>query len=216
MWSLISPLLQWEIFFTTAWSIWNARNDSIWEEKTPVVDEICQGAAVLALDFLETGASDYDRVNMCTDTSRFKWRPPTMDCFKLNMTCRCVPRSELVGVGILIRNSMGLAVMQTKIWGCGNMLQVQASVVAIALKFAFDIGLHNLEVGCQELQSLILKGSPCCLCCAPCGVLVDDICWGIPFFNVLSFSSIPKLCNKAALVLATKATCQKLLMLNFK
>jgi hypothetical protein len=57
-------------------------------------------------------------------------------------------------------------------------------------------------VGCQELLNLIHKGSPCG---APCGVLVDDICWWIPIFNVLSFSFIPKLCNKAALVLATEA-----------
>ena len=35
-----------EIFFTTTWAIWNARNASLWEEKIPVIDEICHGAAV--------------------------------------------------------------------------------------------------------------------------------------------------------------------------
>uniref|UniRef100_A0A2N9F3S2 RNase H type-1 domain-containing protein n=1 Tax=Fagus sylvatica TaxID=28930 RepID=A0A2N9F3S2_FAGSY len=84
-----------EIFFTTTWAIWNARNASLWEEKIP-----------------------------CAETNRLKWLPPASYCFKLNMACQCVLGSDLVGVGILICDSMGLvaAVLETKIGGCGDMI----------------------------------------------------------------------------------------------
>ena len=125
---------------------------------------------------------------------------------KLNMACRCAPDSDVVGVGILIRDSMGrvAAALETTVVGCGDMVQVHATAIGTALQFAFDIGLRNLvvEVCCQELLRLIQMGTPCG---ASCGVLVDDICWWIPLFNALSFSFIPKLCNKATVALAAEA-----------
>ena len=50
---LQSPAL--EISFTTAQALWNARNETYWDSKVPNVDDICSRAAVLALDFLESG-----------------------------------------------------------------------------------------------------------------------------------------------------------------
>ena len=44
-----SPAL--EITFTTAWALWKAQNDLIWNAKNSTVLEICQYAAELALDF---------------------------------------------------------------------------------------------------------------------------------------------------------------------
>ena len=196
-----------EIFSTTTWAIWNARNAFLWEDKVPMVNEICHGAAALAIDFLEAGANDCESVDPCFEQRMSKWLPP-MTGFKLNLACRCVPGSVGVGVGILIRDSSGLVAtaMENKIEGKGAMVQVQAEAVGIAIQFAFDIGLRHLEVevevGCQDLISLISKASPCG---ASCGVLFDDICWWIPRFNVLTFSFISKLCNKAIFALSTEA-----------
>lgn len=78
------------------------------------------------LIFWNRGANDGECVDQCTETNRLKWLPPASYCFKLNMACQCVPGSDLVGVGILICDSMGLvaAVLETKIGGCGDMIQV--------------------------------------------------------------------------------------------
>ena len=58
-----SPAL--EVFFTTAWAIWNARNATLWENKIPVFDEICQGATALAIAFLDSGANDSESAHPC-------------------------------------------------------------------------------------------------------------------------------------------------------
>jgi hypothetical protein len=69
-----------------------------------------------------------------------------------------------VGVGILIRDSNGLvAAMESKIMECGDTLQTQAWAVLADIKFAHYIVVQRLEmeVGFQELLSLVKMGSPC-------------------------------------------------------
>jgi hypothetical protein len=72
---LQSPAL--EISFTTAWALWNARNETYWDAKVPIVDEIYGGAAALALDFLENcskgEASILVRLSMSTDGVLLRW-----------------------------------------------------------------------------------------------------------------------------------------------
>jgi hypothetical protein len=173
--------------------------------ETSKYPEICREVAGLAIDFLEVGASDCESVDPRVEQRLIKWAPPRMG-FKLNIACKCDSGSSGVGVGVLIRDSSGLvaAAMETKVEGRGPMVQIQAEAMGIAIQFAFDIGLRHLEVevGCSDLIALILKGPPCG---ASCGVLVDDICWWVPRFNVLNFSFISKVCNKAAFALAAEA-----------
>ncbi len=71
---LQSPVL--EIAFTTAWALWKARNESVWEAKIPVVDAICQEAVVLASDFLD--AQSKTLVPMVGVEGPSRWqRPPS-------------------------------------------------------------------------------------------------------------------------------------------
>uniref|UniRef100_A0A2N9EQT4 DYW domain-containing protein n=2 Tax=Fagus sylvatica TaxID=28930 RepID=A0A2N9EQT4_FAGSY len=200
---LQSPAL--EISFTTAWALWNARNETYWDAKVPIVDEIYGGAAALALDFLENGSKG-EGFHPCATIDVNRWHPPKVGYYKLNVACKCSSSSSTVGVGIIIRDSLGLvaAVMETTILGCGNMLQNHAEVAQLAIKFAYDMGFRRLEVdlGCLDLFNLVQQGSPHL---AYIGVLVDDLCGWVPIFQDLSFSYIQKSCNRTALVLATEA-----------
>ena len=50
---LSSPAI--EIALITAWSLWKARNELLWDDKQSTVSEICLAAAGLTLDCLESG-----------------------------------------------------------------------------------------------------------------------------------------------------------------
>ena len=111
-----------------------------------------------------------------------------------------------MGLGILIRDSLGLvmAAKCSKSVGNSSLLQSQARAVLLAIEFAFSIGFRRLEVevGNQELLGLINLNSPSL---APIGVLVDDIRNWVPLFHFISFSFTSKNCNRASRALATEA-----------
>jgi hypothetical protein len=199
-----------EIAFTTAWALWKARNETVWEAKVPGVDAICQEAVALASDFLEAKS----KVMVTTGGlgGPFRWQRPPADVWKLNMACHSSSISSRIGLGILIRDSEGavMAVLEDSLMRNNELLQVHAKAVLVALKFAYDVGLRFLlvEVENQELCSLIQAGSPCF---DPIGVIVDDICSWIPLFSSICFGVSKKICNKAAQALATEAASSLLL-----
>ena len=135
-----------------------------------------------------------------------RWLPPAVSNYKLNFSWRVGSACSKTGLGVLIRDSLGL-VMAAKcasFSGDGLLLQIHARAVLLALEFAFNIGMRRLEVdvGNQELLGLISLASPSL---APIGVLVDDIRNWFPSFHFIRFSFIPKNCNQATYVLATEA-----------
>ena len=199
-----------EIAFTTAWALWKARNETVWEVKVPGVDAICQEAVALASDFLEAKS----KVMVTTGGlgGPFRWQRPPADVWKLNMACHSSSISSRIGLGILICDSEGavMAVLEDSLMRNNELLQVHAKAVLVALKFAYDVGLRFLlvEVVNQELCSLIQAGSPCF---DPIGVIVDDICFWIPLFSSICFGVSKKICNKAAQALAIEAASSLLL-----
>ena len=197
-----SPAL--EIVFTTAWALWKARNALFWNAQNSNVSEICQHAAELALDFLET--RQQCEVPVGSVSSTLKWQAPAEGNYKLNVSCHGGSNGSPMGLGSLIRDSLGLvmAAKCSKSVGNSSLLQSQAKAVLLAIDFAFSIGFRRLEVevGNQELLGLINLNSPSL---APIGVLVDDIRNWVPLFHFISFSFISKNCNKASRALATEA-----------
>jgi hypothetical protein len=185
--------------------LWKARNDLQWDNKCSNVSEICLSAAGLAVDFLESGQLLNE--NFCGGSPACpRWQNPGPNRYKLNAAYCLSPGQSQAGLGVLVRDSSGsvAAVMCTRFRWDGEVLQAHARSLLIALQFAYDAGLRNLEadVGCQELLGLISRGPPCL---ASMGVLIDDICLWHLSFDFLSFSFIRKECNKAAYALATEA-----------
>jgi hypothetical protein len=108
--------------------------------------------------------------------------------YKLNFSCKFGTDNHQVGLGVLLRDSVGLvaAALCSQFGGEGGSLQVHAHAMLLALEFAFNIGLRRLEVddGNQELLGLLTKPGPCL---APVGVVVDDIHSWTQVFPFLSF-----------------------------
>ncbi len=174
---LQSPSL--EIVFTTAWDVWNARNEMFWDGKVTGVSEICQRAAGYAIDFMEAGL----RVSsMCAASGSSvlpKWKAPAQGRYKMNIAVSFRSVAKVMGVGVLIRDCKGLVMTAfcTCFLVCGDVLHDQARVVMVGIQHALEIGILQVQVeveSCfQQLTGLINSGP---LCLAAIGVLVDDIC----------------------------------------
>jgi hypothetical protein len=194
-----------KILFTTAWEIWNARNRLLWDKKHTNVDDIWQRASGLATEFLEAGldVSEAGGMNVVEVFSR--WHPPDARNFKLNLAYCLDSGKTKVGVGVLIRDQMGLvaAAMTQQMPSCDDKVQIHALVVIKALQFAYEVGLRRLEVDlvCKNLCSILKSDTKCF---APNGNLFDDISVSCQRFSFCSFAFVKSICNKAAYALATE------------
>uniref|UniRef100_A0A2N9GC67 Reverse transcriptase zinc-binding domain-containing protein n=1 Tax=Fagus sylvatica TaxID=28930 RepID=A0A2N9GC67_FAGSY len=183
---LQSPAI--EVLFTTAWELWNARNALLFEETVITVNDICQKAAGVALEFLESTAQQAPIDNTQIMTNEAKWRPPANDNFKLNVGTHGSTDQHISGLAALIRDSQGLvtAALCSKILVRGNGLQKYAHAVLWAIHFAYDIGIRRLEVDLtnKELWGMLTSCGPCM---APigtlsCRTLGDEIVYDIGGF----------------------------------
>jgi hypothetical protein len=195
-----------EILFTIAWEIWNARNRLHWENKLLKVNDIWQRVAVMALDFKEAGLQVQEVGGGSEVLMASRWRPPDHGFYKLNMGFSVDPFLKLVGVGFLIRDADGsvLAALKQRMVLYDDKLQLQATVVLAAVKFAFQMGFRSLEVDVSynELYYLLQTDGPCL---ASIGSLVDDILQIRNSCIACKFSLIKSSCNKAASALASEA-----------
>ena len=195
-----------EILFTTAWEIWNARNRFHWENKLSTVNDIWQRAAALALDFKKAGLQAQAVGGGSVVPLASRWRPPDQGFFKINIGFSVDSQLNMVGVGCLVRDADGSvkAAMEQKMVLCDDKLQLQASVVLAAVKFAFDVGFRTMDVDISynELYHLLQSDGPVL---ASIGTLVDDILLFKNSCSVCNFSLVKSLCNKAASALASEA-----------
>ena len=102
---LASPAL--EIAYTTAWVISKARNDLIWNDHLSTVSDICQQAAVQAIDYIESCDNLAVARPGVAGPSFIKWLPPDRLNFKLNLSCVMGLENSQLGLGVLVRDSMG-------------------------------------------------------------------------------------------------------------
>ena len=135
-----------------------------------------------------------------------RWRPPDQGFFKINIGFSVDSQLNMVGVGCLVRDADGSvkAAMEQKMVLCDDKLQLQASVVLAAVKFAFDVGFRTMDVDISynELYHLLQSDGPVL---ASIGTLVDDILLFKNSCSVCNFSLVKSLCNKAASALASEA-----------
>jgi hypothetical protein len=143
---LMSPGL--EIVFTTAWAIWRARNEVVWNDHITLVSELCQQAARLALDYIESGSLLKETMAGPSSPLPHSWKAPAVMNYKVNLSYQVGNEDLQIGLRVLIRDSFGLVAtaMCSKLQGDGDALKVSAMVVLAALKFAHSIGLRRWKL----------------------------------------------------------------------
>jgi hypothetical protein len=78
-----------------------------------------------------------------------------MNDLKINVAFKRIAGSSSVGIGVLIRDSLGSvnAVMVKQSALEGDYISIYAQVALTAIKFALDVGLSriDMDIGCKEL-----------------------------------------------------------------
>ena len=95
--------VNWELFATTIWGIWNNRNQVRHGGQCKSYEVIMKGAA----DYL----NEYQAANMSTEhltiPEAVRWRPPKQGWYKVNTDGATFEDIKCCGVGVVIRNEKG-------------------------------------------------------------------------------------------------------------
>uniref|UniRef100_A0A2N9GXY8 Reverse transcriptase domain-containing protein n=1 Tax=Fagus sylvatica TaxID=28930 RepID=A0A2N9GXY8_FAGSY len=129
----------WKIFFTLAWFIWRHRNE-VWSGSHPGgINQIAPKASKYALEYLEA-VSDPPLFQVAHES---KWSPPSSpQFFKVNVASVIFKDKREVGIGAVVRNSLGevLAATSEKVKCEGDMLWTSAISMLKTLKLLLSTG----------------------------------------------------------------------------
>uniref|UniRef100_A0A2N9EM79 Reverse transcriptase zinc-binding domain-containing protein n=1 Tax=Fagus sylvatica TaxID=28930 RepID=A0A2N9EM79_FAGSY len=190
-----------EIFCTTAWFIWRHRNE-VWTGTGPrEASQISTKATRYAIEFLEATSE----VPQIPNESSKKWIPPqNPNAVKVNVASVWFKNQRKIGIGMAVRNSQGnlLAASSEKVTSEEDFLGQSAQAVLHTLKLLISIGFFVVEIECNNsyLISLINSGEDLF---SETGWILEDIKELLPAFSSISFNCTPKVCNSAALALAS-------------
>jgi hypothetical protein len=155
-----------EIIFNTAWMLRRARNELLWEGSLSNVEDICFRAVVGAVEYLEVGIRDggVSVHAQIGERQQIIWIPPSIGSYKVSIACHTQSGSPRVGVGILIRDHMGLVAVASGFVSSrfSESLLIHSLAVFHALQLAFETGFRHslvLEVPCRELVNLLQRKS---------------------------------------------------------
>ena len=142
---IVESNLNFELFATVSWSIWNRRNLVRISSLALPLDQVFHGA----LSFLQ----EYQNAQPCLTSS--PPRPPTIwwlplpNCCKINFDGVIFNDKEKAGIGVVIRNNQGLimASLSHNVTLPSSAVEIEALAAAKALEFPLDLGVLTALLG---------------------------------------------------------------------
>ncbi|KAL4637806.1 hypothetical protein ACB092_03G102900 [Castanea dentata] len=193
-----------ELFWVLCWTIWNQRNRVIHGGKIQHPSILIQQARDFLAEYKDKQSQLATSVIM---ESVQQWRPPSGSAFKLNFDVVIFANSKSSGVGVIIRNNLGVVLAGLSARGPYVVNSEEAEVLACrkALEFALDLGFLDLVV--EGDNAMVMKNmvSP-----HPnrstLGHIYDDIRALATGFRSLSIECIKRSANAVARCLASHAS----------
>lgn len=147
------------LFVLTCWSIWNSRNDFVWEGivRTPATTSYL--ARKLLVESRTVRGLRIQHQQRMSSPSPNCWVPPSPGEFKMNIDGAVFKEVPSIGVGAVIRDENGevLAAMSSKIPGTHEPFMVEAIAVLHALKVLKTLFIYQVvvETDCINLVQAI-------------------------------------------------------------
>ncbi|CAL8151990.1 unnamed protein product [Prunus armeniaca] len=196
VWSIIPPDKQ-SLFAFTVWVLWNERNGVLFGSQPTPSGILVQRAKDYDAEFKRYSAANHR--SLSSPVRDIKWRPPTGNCFKLNVDGATDMETGARGAGAIVRDSHGKLVgaLAMRAPSRISVLATELYALKIGISFALDMSLVPLEIESDSLQAVSMVNSEE-ECLAAEGGLVD----GVRRLLVRSASTavrhIPRQANKAA------------------
>ena len=134
------------LFSMIAWCVWQRRNRIREKQPTWEVVDIVKTAAELLQEFHDVQKQSSRNIIQRDETC---WKTPNPEIYKINFDGAIFEDSELVGLGVVIRDSAGLiiAALNQKICLPSSLDLEEAMAASRALSFAREISIFQVESG---------------------------------------------------------------------
>ncbi|KAA8530045.1 hypothetical protein F0562_004754 [Nyssa sinensis] len=147
-------------------------------------------------------------VNFLSDVmvGKSKWKAPEVGLFKLNIDGSWSDSDGRGGVGGLVRDCQGEVIegFGKMLVDCGSATQVEMFAILHGLIFAKEIGIHDIILEGDSLNSLLAIKSPL-EDFSSLGIYVEEVNVAFCFFNWISYAHVRREANAVAHVLACYA-----------
>ncbi|CAB4316864.1 unnamed protein product [Prunus armeniaca] len=195
-WSVIPPDKQ-SLFAFTVWVLWNERNGVLFGSQPTPSRVLVQRAKDYDAEFKRYSAANHR--SLSSPVRDIKWRPPTGNCFKLNVDGATDMETGARGAGAIVRDSHGnlVGALAMRAPSRISVLATELYALKVGISFALDVSPLPLEIESDSVQAVSMVNSEE-ECLTTEGGLVD----GVRHLLVRSASTVvrhvPRQANKAA------------------
>ena len=194
--------VNWELFATTVWGIWNNTNQVRHRGQCKSYEAIVKATA----DYL----NEYQAANMSSEhfaiPEEVRWRPPKQGWYKVNTDGAIFEDIKSCSVGVVIRNEKGeLMGALSKKYGLPlGSLEAEAMAVEEGVALAWDLGLKDIII---ESDALLVTNSLENQNVMPSSIrkVVEGILEGLRMFNAWDVNHTRRSGNSAAHIMAKQA-----------
>ncbi|KAK9991443.1 hypothetical protein SO802_026428 [Lithocarpus litseifolius] len=166
------------------------------------IDQVMQRAITALMDFWTVT----NRVHIVVDRPRVKWKVPWTEFYKINFDGAMFKEEDRAGIGVIIRDSQGLALalLSQVIPLPLTVVDLETLAAVKAFEFTFDLSLGQviLEGDSETVINSLNDNSPSL---APFGLLIQGINNYANLFQCISFLHVHREENNVAHNLARHA-----------
>ena len=193
-----------EIFVIIAWLLWNRRNSIHFGRPPLLVDSICSKAGSYLQEFLQAQTEEEPVPPLPPPMQQ--WRPPDLQCLKINFDAMVFRRLSLAGIGVVVRNSAGEVegALSSSIPKAQSVADLEALACLKAIQFALELGISRVvfEGDSAVVINALLHGAGAF---ASFSNILDDIRMLSAVFQFVEFVFVNQRCDSVADALAKKA-----------
>ncbi|XVF29969.1 hypothetical protein REPUB_Repub16aG0017000 [Reevesia pubescens] len=161
-----------QLFIMTLWTIWNDRNNELYEDRKRDANISAQSVKNYQIEFNQANF----RIPDVPDEQQDKWKPPDAGLFKVNFDGAMTKNDSTGGIGVIVRDHTGqcMGALSVKVQLIASPFQVEAMAAIKALNFAHELGMTKIVLEGDSLTIIKKLQQSLEQDLSPVGNLIDE------------------------------------------